>query len=393
MITTSSNRTPQLLDGFDLRGGGGRTLYLDGKPYLNFAGCNYLAMGALPELRDAAVKALDGGALFSRYLIAAYGGQEAAFDDVEVEAAKFFGTEAAVYMPSGYHVGAACIQAALPLIDTIVLDDHAHWCLQDAAQLSGKPCSKFASSDVADLDRALAALPPGARPLIATDGAFATSGELPPLDAYAARARDRGGFLAVDESHSAGIVGLKGRGACEHFGVEDQSFIGATLSKGLCAQGAVFVSSHEACERARLAPPLRGSNPGSPISASVSAAALAYARQHPERAAKTCAAAHWVRTSLEERGIVATGGIAPIVSFTVGDWAATRALQQALFDEHIYVLHSNYIAAGPGGLIRLSLFADHTEEDLARVVDAIDQAMPASGRQRTDRTAPSLSVG
>ena len=46
-----------------------------------------------------------------------------------------------------------------------------------------------------------------------------------------------------------------------------------------------------------------------------------------------------------------------------------------MFDEGMYVLHSNYIASGPGGIIRLSLFADHSIEDLDRVTKAIGDAL------------------
>lgn len=63
----------------------------------------------------------------------------------------------------------------------------------------------------------------------------------------------------------------------------------------------------------------------------------------------------------------------------------SRGLQRLLFDQGIYVLHSNYIGAGPGGMIRLPVFADHTPEDLDRVVAAIDAGAPrprSTGRPR-----------
>ncbi|MDC3393840.1 hypothetical protein OAW26_05860, partial [Luminiphilus sp.] len=97
----------QILDGRELRGGGNARLKIDGVPFVNFSGCNYLALTDRPELRSAALNVLEDGAGFSRYLVDAYGGYDPYFRAAEEEAAKFFGTEAAVYLPSGYLIGAA----------------------------------------------------------------------------------------------------------------------------------------------------------------------------------------------------------------------------------------------------------------------------------------------
>jgi len=103
--------------------GGGRTLLVDNEPYLNFAGCNYLALGDLPALRDAARTAIDDGLLFSRYLVRDYGGYDESFERVEAAAAAFYGTETAVYLPSGYLIGAAGFAGLRPDCDVLVLDD------------------------------------------------------------------------------------------------------------------------------------------------------------------------------------------------------------------------------------------------------------------------------
>ena len=76
----------QLLDGHELRGGGTSELFIDGERFLNFSGCNYLALTNNKELRDAAQQALDEGVGFSRYLVHANGGHDPYFDAVEKEA-------------------------------------------------------------------------------------------------------------------------------------------------------------------------------------------------------------------------------------------------------------------------------------------------------------------
>jgi len=66
---------------------------------------------------------------------------------------------------------------------------------------------------------------------------------------------------------------------------------------------------------------------------------------------------------------------ASILAFSLGSFDQNRHLQKVLFENKIYVLHSNYIAAGKEGLIRLSIFADHTPEQLDRFVSIIKEML------------------
>ena len=364
------NAPAPLLADHRIAGGGGRTLLVDGEAYLNFAGCNYLALGDRAELRDAARRAIDDGVLFSRYLVRDYGGYDEAFERVEAAAAALYGTEAAVYLPSGYLIGAAGFAGLRPEYDVLVLDELAHWCLADAAALADAPVVTFRHADIDDLARVLAEQAPQ-RPLVVSDGVFATTGELPPLDRYYALAEAHDGLLFVDESHAAGVVGARGRGAVEHFKLGPRAHAATTLSKGFCGQGSIYPGTREAVARARAARALRGSSPGSPISAVVSAAALELVQAEPSLCASLRIKAHSLRGRLRELGLAVPETPAAIAAFALDDFATTRGLQEALFAVGIYVLHSNYIAAGPGGMIRLSVFADHTEADFDRLVAAI----------------------
>ncbi|MSQ97895.1 MAG: aminotransferase class I/II-fold pyridoxal phosphate-dependent enzyme [Xanthomonadales bacterium] len=382
------NDTAQILDGHRISGGGSARVHIDGKPFLNFGGCNYLALTDRPELRAAARDALEKGYLFSRYLHPAYGGMDEPFDKVEAEAARFFGTESAIYLPSGYHIGFAALAALRPEFDALVLDQQAHWCLEHAAILSGLPLHRFDHCDAVSLERVLGGLPPGQRPLIATDGAFATSGRLPPLDEYVELAKQFNGQVVVDESHATGVVGATGRGAAQHFKLGERIHVGSTLSKGLCAQGATFAGNAEMIKRARQTQAIRGSSPGSPISAEVATAAMKLVREHPELCARVRQNARYLRSRLQALGLDITETPAAIVSFTRGSFADLRALQSKLFDAGMYVLHSNYIAAGPSGTIRMTVFADHSQEDLDLAILHIGSWTAArANEQRLTRSA------
>lgn len=375
-LVPMKNTQKQILDGRELRGGGNARLLIDGVPFLNFSGCNYLALTDKLELRSAAQNVLNDGAGFSRYLVDAYGGYDPYFRAVEEEAATFFGTEAAVYLPSGYLIGAAGFAAAEPDYDVVLLDENAHWCLVDAAKLTCKPLRYFAHRSAESLRAEIDTLSPGQRPLVVTDGAFATTGALPPLDEYADLLERVDGRLLVDESHSGGVVGETGRGSVQHFGVEHIAHVGVTLSKAFCGQGAVYVGSEAEVSRAVASKPVRGSNSGTPLSASVCAAALKLVRKNPGLCEGIRESANYLRNKLRALGLAVPETPAPIVSFSHAGFSEMRNIQEHLFYEGMYVLHSNYIASGPGGVIRLSIFADHSVEDLDRVTAAIGAALP-----------------
>ena len=361
----------QLLTGRQLEGGASSSLFIDGKRFLNFGGCNYLALTNRAELRDAALNALENGCLFARYLHIDYGGNVASFDRVEREAAVFFGTQSAIYLPSGYHLGFASLTGLEPYLDVVVLDEQAHWCLSQAAVLSGAQVKYFTHCDPDALEKILEDLADHERPLIATDGAFATSGRMPPLDCYSELAERFDGQLLVDESHSAGVIGNTGRGALQHFGIRERAYAATTLSKAFCGHGAVFTGPKEMTERARQTPAVRGSNAGSPISAEVSAASLRLVRENPELCADVRSKTSYLRKGLRSIGLEVIESPSSIVSFCWGGFEEMRAIQTSLFEDGIYVMHSNYIAAGPGGTIRLTVFADHTLEDLDNLIQKI----------------------
>jgi 7-keto-8-aminopelargonate synthetase-like enzyme len=362
-----------------LRGEASRVLVAGDEEFLNFAGANYLALSGRMELKTAAVTAIDQHCGFSRLMHPCYGGSDPWFDAVEEAAAEFWGTEAALYLPSGFHLGFAALAGLRPLFDAIVFDEQAHWCLTQAAALAEVPVLRFNHCSADSLAETLDELPGGFRPLVATDGVFATTGRLPPLDCYQRLVDAHDGQMLVDESHAAGAVGPHGRGALDYFGICERAHVVTTLSKAFCAQGAVLLGNRETIDRSLATPAVRGSNQGSPVSAAISAAAINVLRSEPQLRHRLDENTRHLRSGLRSLGLEVEETPAPICAFTFGGFEVMREIQERLFSEHIYVLHSNYIASGPGGTIRLAVYADHTLDDLDRLLAALKRALSAVG--------------
>jgi len=220
-------------------------------------------------------------------------------------------------------------------------------------------------------DRIKSDLRAGEFPLVLSDGVFATSGEIAPLDVYAGILAPYDGRILVDDAHGFGVVGAHGRGAAEFHGVEGVCHVGVTLSKALCTQGALIGCSVEDAYRAQRVPPVRGANAGSTISAAVSQAAMAYMQRNPKRRERLAQLTGSLRTRLRGAGFSISETPAPIVSFGFGRRADMQALQRKLFEAGFWAPISNYLGAGPEGMFRLSVFADHDETDFDALISAM----------------------
>jgi 7-keto-8-aminopelargonate synthetase-like enzyme len=366
-------RSPStLLAGRTITGSASARLTIDGRRFINFWGSGYLALGDIPEVRAAVSRALGEGVPFSQQVPAVLGGVEPAFNSVEGVGAEVAGTEASVYFPSGYLIGLVGLAALRGTFDAIFLDEQCHFNLRDAARASGLPVHFFPHCDVQATDELLKRnVGAKERPLLATDGVFATTGRISPLSEYGAILAPYNGHMLVDESHGFGVVGANGRGAAEFCAVEDRTMTGATLGKAFCAQGALVGCSAEAAENLRAAPPLRGASAGSPLSAIAATESLRYAQGHPELRYDLRVKAEFLRRRIRELGLEVIDSPAPIVAFRFGTLSDMLELQRRAFQQGIYLYHSMYIGSGEGGLIRCAVFRDHTYEDIDALIAAL----------------------
>ena len=363
----------ELLEGRTVHGAASARWTIEGRPYVNFGGCGYLALADLLEIRDEVKAAMLTGVSFSRQLSAAYGARDPIFDAVEEVGAMALNCETSVHLASGYLIGMVGVAISQKLDTHIFLDDAAHYNMRDAAVWSGLPVRHFAQRDPGALENALRRdLTAGKRPLVLTDGVFATSGELAPLGEYARLVEPFDGHMLVDDAHGFGVVGANGRGTAEFLGVEDRCTIGVTLSKAYCSHGALVGCSWQQADRVQSLPPVRGANSGSTLSAVVSHAALRFMLGHPERRERHAKLTAGLRCRLRSAGYTIAESPAPIVSFGFGRRADMQAMQRKLFERGFFVPISNYLGSGPEGVFRLSVFADHEEGDFDALLAAME---------------------
>jgi 8-amino-7-oxononanoate synthase len=368
----ASRDSMKVLSGRTVTGPISARMTIDGKPYVNFFGAAYLALSGIPAIREAVLEQIRLGAPWAQHLPAAHGATDPVFGEVERAGARACQTEASIYFASGYLIGAVGLAAVDVPFDLIAMDETAHFSLQDAATLSRRPVFAFRHCDVDSLRDVLNRnLRPGQRAVLLTDGAFATTGRIPPLGEYAAVLASCDGRMLIDESHAFGVVGENGRGAAEHCGVESVAIRGATLSKAYCAQGAIVGCSGAAAVRSHTTVPTRAANAGSPLSAAAATATLEYVAAHPEVRDRVREMTDYLRMRLRDAGLDVISSPAPIVSFRCGSGDEMQALQRKAFDRGIYLHYSRYIGAGVEGMIRCAVFRDHSRSDIDELIDML----------------------
>jgi glycine C-acetyltransferase len=208
-----------------------------GRRCIQLSSNNYLGLTTHPKVRAAAAEA-----------IAAFGtgagavmpiaGTMTVHEECEAALAKLKGAEAALLMPSGYTANAGTVAALMGPGDLVISDALNHASIIDGIRLSGAEKRIYPHADMAALAGFLRESEAYAKCLVVTDGVFSMDGDIAPLPEIVALAEAYGAILMVDDAHATGVLGARGAGSVEHFGLHGRVEIQiGTLSKAMGAVG------------------------------------------------------------------------------------------------------------------------------------------------------------
>jgi len=359
-----------------LRTRGGRQaagIVLDGREMLNFGSNDYLNLASDPRLAEAVVRCVrqQGWGSGASPLIT---GHSEMHLRLERRLGEFEGTEAALLFSTGFAANAGTIAALVGPGDLVLADRKNHASLLDGCRLSRADVRVYPHADWRRLDELLAAAKQHGRRLIVTDSLFSMDGDLAPLPELAGVAERRSAMLMIDEAHATGVFGRRGRGAAEHFNVEDSVHVRVgTLSKALGCIGGFVAGSRSLIDwlvnRAR---PLVFSTAAPAAAAAAVLAALEIVRDEPQRRQKLLGRAEQLRHELIAQGWNIGNSASQIIPIVVGDPGRAVALGDALRDRGLFVpaIRPPTVPQGEACL-RISLTAGHTEEMIAALVRAL----------------------
>lgn len=344
-------------------------------PVLNFCANNYLGLSSHPKVIDAAKQALDShgyGMSSVRFIC----GTQDIHKELEQKIAQFFETDDTILYAACFDANGGVFEPLLGEEDAIVSDSLNHASIIDGVRLCKAKRYRYASCDMNDLAAQLAqAKADGARTiLIATDAVFSMDGTIAPLDKICDLADQYEALVMVDECHSAGFMGARGRGVVEHCNVMGRvDIITGTLGKALGgAIGGFTTGRAEIIEmlRQRSRPYLfSNSLPPSVVGAGIAVIDLLSESTTLRDTLEQNTA--YFRAGMVHHGFDIVPGTHPITPVMLYDAPLAQQMAERLLDEGIYVIGFFYPVVPKGkARIRVQVSASHTQEHLDRAIAA-----------------------
>ncbi len=360
----------------------GPLMEVEGTEKVMLGSNNYLGLTGDERVKQAARDALERygtGLTGSRFL----NGTTPLHVELERELAEWMGTDDTIVFTTGHQANVGCLGTILGPADTVICDSADHASILDGVKVSGAKLRPFRHNQMPKLERMLErAADDGGGVLVVVDGVFSMEGDVCDLSAIVDLCERYGARLMVDEAHAVGVLGARGAGSCELFGLEDRVDLRmGTFSKSLASCGGFIAGSADVIDFLRVS-----SRPfiftASAVPAAVGAAlgALRVIRSDgPELMARLLDNAAYLRQGFRDLGlrVVEPGTLpdgteanTPVVPVMVGeDWQAVL-LWKELFDAGVYTNVALHPAVPPGAaLLRTSVMATHEREHLDRALE------------------------
>jgi 8-amino-7-oxononanoate synthase len=346
---------------------------------VNLASYNYLGISYRPEVKQAAIEALQKyglGASGSPILSGTF--------DVHVELAKavaeFKDKEAAILFPTGYSANVGFISAIMRSGDHIFCDQYSHASIVDGAILAKSKTVFFRHNNPMDLERKLSGV--RGKKLVVVEGVYSMDGDVCLLPEIVDVAKRHGARILIDEAHSTFLFGPNGRGVSEHFGLDDQvDFHLGTFSKSLGGQGGFVAGSKDLIDyvtgfgRSRffscnLAPAL----------AAGLIAGVHIVENEPQLRAKLWSNVAFLRRRFAEEGIDIGKSTSQVMPVMVNNDAKVFAVAEKIQMGGLFLQPVTYPAVPKNkSRLRISVSAAHSEEELEFAVGVIARVLREEG--------------
>jgi 8-amino-7-oxononanoate synthase len=354
---------------------------IEGKTLVNFSSYDYLGLNGHPEVADAAKKAIDqfGTSCGASRLTA---GERQIHRDLERALSDLHGTEDALSFVSGHATNVSVIGGLMGPDDLIVTDALVHNSVIEGAKLSGAKRILCPHGDLEAFDRALRLnRARHRRALIIVEGLYSMDGDVPDLRALIKFKHRYDAWLMVDEAHSIGVLGARGRGVAEEQGISprDVDIWMGTLSKALASAGGYIAGSKALIELLKYTSPGFVYSVGAPPGAAAAAfAAISVMNKELWRVTKLRENGQYFLAAARRRGLDAGASMgAAIVPIIVGNSPAAVILSHRLHARGYNAVPIIFPGVAENqARLRFFLTARHSREQIDGVLDAVSAELP-----------------
>ena len=354
---------------------------IDGRRVLMFGSNAYLGLTNHPKLKEAAIAATEKygtGCAGSRLL----NGTLDSHLELEQRLAQVVGKDDAIIFSTGFQVNLGVISCLLGREDYIIWDELDHASIIEGIRLSFAKSFKFRHNDMASLERRLAQCAPDKVKLIIVDGVFSMEGDVCNLPEIVKLAERYNATVMVDEAHGFGVLGQNGRGVCNHYGLTDKvDLIMGTFSKSFASLGGFIAGDKILINYLRHhARSYIFSASCTPASTAAAGAALDIMLSEPERLDHLWELTRYALERFRALGFEIGNTSTPIIPLFIRNNEATFCITRDVFKEGVFVNPVVSPAVAPEDtLIRFSLMATHTKEQLDFAIDKLHKVFVKNG--------------
>lgn len=354
-----------------------RTFKLGGRWVTNFGSDSFLGLDHDPRV----VAALERG-------VRAWGthnGSSRAFASVEANVraerklAEWLGTEAALIYPSVTLANVGALPGLVTRHDVIVADQFAHNSIDEGLKLAkarGTRTAKFSHNSPAALEETLRGLRPYRHAVVAVDGVYSMSGELPPLGEFDRICRENSGVLYVDDAHASGVLGEYGRGTVlASLGHYENVLTVGSLSKGFSCMGGFVAGTRAAVEVLKLRSNsliFGGPVPPAYLEAVCTVVDILMSPEYGPLRERLDTNVRRLAQGASRLGFAVLGGLVPIVSVLIGGEEDTLKAGKFLYESGYYVQSVVFPAVPHGaGVLRMQVNATHAPAQIDGLLGAL----------------------
>ena len=344
---------------------------------------NYMGMTFDPDVIEAGKQALadfGAGTTGSRVLNGTYQGHRECEDALR----EFYAMDHAMVFSTGYQANLGIISTIAGKGDYVILDIDSHASIWDGCAMGNAEVVPFKHNDVEALEKRLKRIPAGAGRLVVLEGVYSMLGDVAPLKEMVRICKENGAMVLVDEAHSMGFIGEHGRGVCEDQGIiDDVDFIIGTFSKSVGTVGGFCVSNHPKFEIMRLVCRPYVFTASLPPSVVATAATSIRKLMHgSNKRAHLWENSRNLHAGLRELGFTlgTPEAQSAIIAVIMPDLEKGATMWEALLKEGLYVNLARPPATPANmTLLRCSLCAEHSEEEVATILTMFERAGKAVG--------------
>ncbi|MDE6534828.1 MAG: pyridoxal phosphate-dependent aminotransferase family protein [Muribaculaceae bacterium] len=354
---------------------------INGRKILMFGSNCYTGLVNDPRIKEAAIEATrkyGTGCAGSPFL----NGTLDLHKQLERRIADYIGKEDVMIYSTGFGVNLGVVSCLTGREDYILWDEQDHASIIEGRRLSFSQSLKYKHNDMESLEKQLRKCDPDKVKLIVTDGVFSMEGDVANIPEIVRLAKQYDATVMVDEAHSIGVFGTGGRGTVNHFGcTDDVDLIMGTFSKSFASLGGFIATDKEITNF------LRHHSRSYIFTASITPASTAAAlkaidimEQEPERQEQLWKLTNFALDGFRQMGCEIGNTSTPIIPLYIRDNFKTFKVTTELFNEGIFVNPVVSPAVAPQDtLIRFSLMATHTQEQVERALEAIERVFKRNG--------------